>query len=198
MSNSLSPAVSQQLDGQFHILPLVKFEIPGNVTGFVVAPQPLEYDGFTYRPNRFMDAGNVVETLQVDLGETDLLFSDVPVGDDAFDTIESLNYTNAPVTVSRLVIDPQLGVPEGIKGIAQTSFHKLLNVSFSDGAVDDAGRSTKTFTVRLGTPGVAGREKTHAVRSHAEQIFDNDPNDTLLIDVATAPTIRREWGQRVG
>ncbi|MEN0040476.1 MAG: hypothetical protein AAF764_03980 [Pseudomonadota bacterium] len=198
MSNALSPAVQGQLEASFHILPLVKFEIPGNVVGFVVAPQPVTYNGFTYTPNRFMDAANVVETLSVDLGETDLTFSNVPVGGDAFDTLEALNYTNAPVTVSRLIVNPALGVPEGIVGIAQTSFHKLRNITYTDGAQDDDGVSTKTFVAKLGTPGTAGREKTHAVRSHAEQIFDNDPDDTMLIDVATNGTIPRSWGQRRG
>jgi len=53
MSVVLDPAVQAQLDkGSFHVLPLVKFEIPGHVLGYYVGPRPFTYNGFTYQIGR--------------------------------------------------------------------------------------------------------------------------------------------------
>lgn len=199
MSVVLDPAVQAQLDkGDFHILPLVKFEIPGHVLGYYVGMRPFTYNGFTYQPNRLLDLEDLVETLDIDLGERTLKFSDIPVVGDAISDIEALEYTGAPVTVSRLVVDPKLGVPEGVKGVLDSTFHKISHVVHGIGAIDDNGQSTLTLSVVLKSPGVAGRESTQTVRSDAEHKFDNNPNDTFYKDVATGGTVVLEWGTRSG
>lgn len=105
MSVSLSPDVQTQLDsGRIHILPLVKFEIPGNIVGYYVGARPFEYNGFTYKPNKLLKMDDLVETLNIDLGIRELKFSNIPVGNDAIDDLESLDYVSAPVTLSLIHI----------------------------------------------------------------------------------------------
>lgn len=198
MSNLLTPAVNNQLNKGHHILPLVKFEIPGNTVGYYVGPRKFEYQGFVYQPNKFLEMDDLIETLSIDLGERELLFSNVPVSGDPINDIEALDYTNAPVTVSRLIIDPKLGLPEAVIGVGETSFHKINEAGFTEGAVGEDGCSTLTMKITLGSLGVAGRDKTHAVRSDEEQRFDNNPIDTFLGGVSTVHTITREFGQRSG
>lgn len=199
MSISHTPEVQAQLDsGRIHILPLVKFEIPGNVVGYYVGPRPFEYNGFTYKPNKLLKMDDLVETLNIDLGIRELTFSNIPVGSDAIDDLEALDYVNAPAIVSRLIVDPKGDFPNSIRGISETSFHEIAQVKYTEGAISEEGQFSLTVVVKLKTPGKTGRVSTLAVRSDVEQRFDNNPNDTFLSGVGTVSTIMREFGTKGG
>lgn len=195
MSVSLDPAVSAQLDeGAVAILPLVKFTFPEMVYGCHFGGRNLDYSGVSYKPNRWLDPDSFSEALGNDVTARTLTFSNVPTedADDAIGKLETLTYTNAPVTISYLLGDPET---DEILGVLATHFFEINQVSYRKQAIQPDGTRTVTVDVEIEPVGRRVRDVTHAKRSDAEQKFDNDATDEGFKYIATSPSFPYQWGQ---
>lgn len=195
MSISLAPAVSAQLDeGAVSILPLVKFTFPEQVYACHFGGRNLDYSGVTYKANRWLSPDSFSEALGNDVTARTLTFSDVPTDDvdDAIGKLETLTYTNAPITISYLLGDPET---DEILGVLATHFYEINSVTYRKAAIGDDGARTVTVDVEIEPAGRRVRDVTHARRADAEQKFDNDAADDCLKYVATSPSWPFAWGQ---
>lgn len=169
MTISLDPAVKAELDsGRFVLVHVVKFDIRGIEIGYWRGGRDLTWNGFTYKPSRYLADTGVMETLGIDITERSLTFSNVPTtdDDDIIAKIEQFNYLNAPVTVTKLVGDTET---DSIIGIAETSVYEIASVSYRDAAVAEDGTRIVTTTIRLEIPGRIVRDKTGFKLSAAAQ-----------------------------
>lgn len=195
MTISLDPAVLDEFDtGRFVLFHLVKFAIPGAEVGYWRGARDLTWNGFTYKPSRYLDDSGLFETLGVDISERSLTFSNVPTSDanDIIAKVEQYNYLNSTVTVSKLVGDTE---DDAIIGIAETSIYEIDSVSYRDDAVAADGTRSVTTDIHLEIPGRIIRDSTGFKLSSVEQQAHNDPTDTFFDYTATSATWREEWGQ---
>lgn len=195
MTISLDPAVKAELDsGRFVLIHVVKLDVPGAQVGYWRGGRDLPWNGFTYKPSRYLADTGVMETLGIDITERSLTFSNVPTTDenDIVAKVEEHNYQNALVTVSKLVGDTE---DDSIIGIAETSTYEIDFVTYRDGAVSEDGTRTVTTEIRLEIPGRIVRDKTGFKLSTAEQQAHNDATDTFFDHTATSATLTEEWGQ---
>lgn len=192
---SLDPAVEAQIeDGRIVILPLVRFDIPGNPAGYHIGGRNLTWNGFLYKPNKYLDPGSFSGSLGNAVTKQTLTFSGVPVDDpdDAIAKLETLPYLNAPVTITFLCGDPET---DEVLGILISHLYEIDKVSYETGAFEKNGQRTVNIKIDLEPPGRAVRDQTYAKRSQADQQFDNDPTDTFFEYAATNDEIPEEWGQ---
>jgi len=195
---SLDPAVEALLEqGQIVRLDLIRFDLPGKTVGYHRGGRPYTYNGLEYLPNRWLDMGDMSQSLGVAVTSRTIRFSDVPTDDpdDAIARIEDYAYTNAPVIITHLA-----GIPETneVVGILASSIYEIDQVRYSKSEVDESGQRTITLEIDLEPPGRSARGATHVKRSQAEQQFDNDPTDTFFEYASTTASVPEEWGQRSG
>lgn len=195
MSIALPTAVQDLLDEGHHAgAYLIRFDLPGLTVGYVRGARPIEHNGLTYQPNRYLSPVGGDSTLGFSVPTKTVEFSNVPTSDtdDAIATIESYDYQNAPVIISTLIIDPLTGE---IAGVAESSSYEVAKVEYLESPADENGERTLTLSISLDPPGRAARERTAVRRSLAEQQFDNDPNDTGLRYVGTNGDWTERWGR---
>ncbi|PCI03434.1 MAG: DUF2163 domain-containing protein [Hyphomicrobiales bacterium] len=195
MTISLDPAVEAKLDsGRYVLLHLVKFDIPGAQVGYWRGARDLTWNGFTYKPSRYLDDAGLNETLGVDITQRSLTFSDVPTSDenDIIAKVEQYNYLNVPVIVTKLIGDTE---NDSIAGIAETSDYEINKINYDSAAVSDDGARQVTTEISLEIPGRIVRDNTGFKLSSAEQQAHNDPTDTFFDYTATSATWPEEWGQ---
>ena len=195
---SLDPAVEALLEqGQIVRLDLIRFDLPGKTVGYHRGGRPYTYNGLECLPNRWLDMGDMSQSLGVAVTSRTIRFSDVPTDDpdDAIARIEDYAYTNAPVIITHLA-----GIPETneVVGILASSIYEIDQVRYSKSEVDESGQRTITLEIDLEPPGRSARGATHVKRSQAEQQFDNDPTDTFFEYASTTASVPEEWGQRSG
>jgi hypothetical protein len=191
----LSPEADALIEsGEFAVLDLIRFDLPGKTVGYHRGGRPYTYNGLTYLPNRFLEPGDLTSAVGVAVTTRSIVFSDIPVADpaDAVAHIEQYQYTNAPVIITHLA-----GVPKtnDVAGILVSNVYEIDRVFFNDDALDSNGSGLLTMTIELQPPGRSARGQTLVKRSQQEQQFDNDETDTGLEYVATVGTIPEEWGQ---
>ncbi len=195
MSYVYSGSVQNELDkGFIFIMPLVKMEIPGQTLAYYNGPYDFDYNGTTYEACRWLEAEELVENLSPDLGELKIRFSNILVSGDPIETIETLNYTNAPVTIYRLIVDPELGPVDGLIGEAKSSFHKIEQINYTESEIDENGEFTLNLIVTLGTPGVITSKALHTQRSDAQQKYDNNNDDLFFTDSSSTEMKQILWG----
>lgn len=192
---SLDPSVQAALDtGRIAVRDLVRIDLPGKTVGYHRGGRPYSYNGLTYLPNRYIEVGEIRGDLGIAVQTRELLFSNIPTDDpnDIINTIESYNYTNAPVIVTHL-----LGVPNSstVIGILTSWVYEINEIRYQTGAMGDNGERTLTMVIELEPPGRSARGATYVKRSMAEQQFDNDPDDESLEWVGSAARWPVEWGQ---
>lgn len=192
---ALSPEADALVEsGEFAVLDLIRFDLPGKTVGYHRGQRPYTYNGLTYVPNRFLEPGDINSAVGVAVTTRSIVFSDIPVANpaDAIAQIEQYQYTNAPVIITYLA-----GVPEtsDVVGILVSNVYEIDRVFFNDDALDSSGSGLLTMTIELQPPGRSARGQTLVKRSQQEQQFDNDEADTGLEYVATVGTIPEEWGQ---
>lgn len=195
---SLDPAVQAQVeDGRLLLFPLIKFDIPGNPVGYHLGGRDFIWNGFLYKPNRFLDPGTFDSMLGTAVTRQTITFSNVPTADpdDAIAKLETLPYLNAPVLISFLAGNPDT---DEILGLLLTHLYEIDKVSYPTSAVDKDGTRSLTVKIDIEPPGRAARDQTYAKRSLDEQQFDNDATDTFFEHAATVEDIPEEWGQRQG
>lgn len=199
MAVSFSPEVDAALQaGDLAFVDLVRFEFPviGSV-GYHMGGRPFTYQGTVFKPNRFLALGYDTSGLGVTVTTTTLTFSNVPVDDvdDAIGKLETLQYDNAPVTITRVI-----GVPGGLDpiGVLWSKFYEISEVRYPESPTDEKGEKTLTIEIDLEPPGRSARGITGVKRSVAEQQFDNDASDTGLREAATTARIPIEWGTQQG
>ncbi|GHC79336.1 DUF2163 domain-containing protein [Limoniibacter endophyticus] len=193
---SLGPAVESQLEsGQIRRLDLIRFDLPGKTVGYHRGGRPFTYNGLVYKPNRWLQTGEMSSDLGVAVTTRTIGFSNIPTADpdDAIAQIESYAYQNAPVIIAHLAGDPVTDEPIGILA---SSIYEIDQVRYSKGAADAKGIRTLSITIDLQPPGRSARGATLVKRSPAEQNFDNDATDTGLEYVAVNANWTLEWGQR--
>jgi len=191
----LSPEVEAIVEsGEFAVLDLIRFDLPGKTVGYHRGGRPFTYNGLKYLPNRFLEAGDINSSVGVAVTTRTIVFSNIPVTDpdDAVAKIEQYDYPNSPVIITHLA-----GVPNTneVVGILVSNIYEIDRVSFNDDALDAKGAGLLTLTIELQPPGRSARGQTLVKRSKAEQQFDNDATDTGFEYVATVGTIPEEWGQ---
>ncbi|MEI2299343.1 DUF2163 domain-containing protein [Ensifer sp. MJa1] len=191
----LSPEVEAIVEsGEFAVLDLIRFDLPGKTVGYHRGGRPFTYNGLTYLPNRFLEAGDMNSSVGVAVTTRTIVFSNIPVADpdDAVAQIEQYDYPNSPVIITHLA-----GVPNTneVVGILVSNIYEIDRVSFNDDALGAKGAGLLTLTIELQPPGRSARGSTLVKRSKAEQQFDNDATDTGFEYVATVGTIPEEWGQ---
>jgi len=193
MSVNLSPEVLSELaSGRYGILVLVKFEFPGNPVGYFNGPRPLPFNGFTYQPSKYLEAAELIETVDIDLGEREVIFSDVPAADNnLLNGIEEIEYTNAPAVVTKLLADTKR---DEVLGLLETTFYEVSHI-VHEMSEEQAGLRNQTLTVVLKEPGQTGRERANTVRSLEEHQFDFDATDRCYEFVATVHNKVRKFGQ---
>lgn len=192
MANAIDPAVEDQLEEVYGIVPLVKFEIPDFVRGYYRGPRPLDFNGFTYQANTLVGIEDFAETLDNDDEERRVTL--VGLENEAESTasvIASKNYIGAPATVSRLIVDVSTSE---IIGLAETSFYEIYDLSISNEREDDV--SIVNVDVDLRSVGYTGRRKTSAIRSTAVHQEGFNANSTFYEESDKAATVQREWGSR--
>jgi len=192
----LDPDVETAVDdGRLAVLDLIRFDLPGKTVGYHRGGRPFTYNGLTYLPNRFLQAGSMTSALGVAVTTRTIVFSNIPVAniEDAVAHIEQYDYQNAPVIISHLA-----GVPETnqVLGVLASSIYEIDQIRYNEGAV--RGQEPLTLSIDLQPPGRSARGSTGVKRSLKEQQFDNLATDTGLEYVATNATIPEEWGQRSG
>lgn len=191
----LSPEVEAIVEsGEFAVLDLIRFDLPGKTVGYHRGGRPFTYNGLKYLPNRFLEAGDINSAVGVAVTTRTIVFSNIPVAnpDDAIAQIEQYDYPNSPVIITHLA-----GVPKTneVVGILVSNIYEIDRISFNDDALDAKGAGLLTLTIELQPPGRSARGQTLVKRSKAEQQFDNDATDTGFEYVATVGTIPEEWGQ---
>ncbi|MQX97658.1 DUF2163 domain-containing protein [Sinorhizobium medicae] len=190
----LSPEVEDLIEsGEFAILDLIRFDLPGKTVGYHRGGRKFTYNGLVYLPNRYLQPGDLVSAVGVAVTTRTIVFSNIPVADteDAVARIEEFNYQNAPVIITALAGEPNTS---NAVGVLVSTIYEIDQVRYNEGAVSGSER-TLTMMIDLQPPGRSGRGSTGVKRSQAEQQFDNDPTDTGLELVATNATIPEEWGQ---
>ncbi|MET3925545.1 DUF2163 domain-containing protein [Devosia sp. 2618] len=195
---SLDPAVETLLnDGQMLRLDLVRFDLPGRTVGYHRGGRPYTYNGLIYHPNRFLDMGDMNQSLGAAVTSRTIVFSNVPTENenDAIAKIEEFQYPNSPVIISHLAGDPATGNPVGVLA---SSIYEINEVRYRKGAADGNGVRSLTLEIDLEPPGRSARGATHVKRAQAEQQFDNLATDTCLEYASTVQTVPVEWGQRNG
>ncbi len=195
MSVSLAPAVSAQLDeGAVAILPLVKFTFPEMVYACHFGGRDHVYSGVNYKRNRWLASDGFSGALGNQVTARTLTFSNVPTedSDDAIGKLETLTYTNAPVTISYLVGDPET---DQVLGILDTQFFEINTVTYRQDAVDENGLRTVTVDIEIEPIARRMRGTTAAKRSNEEHQYDNSSGDQFFKYVAASPSWQTTWGQ---
>ena len=195
---ALDPAVEEQVErGDLVELKLIRIDLPGYSVGYHNGGRPFTWNGLTYLPNRYLDAGEMSQGLGLEVTRRTIRFSNVPTSnpDDAIAQLEDYDYTNAPVIVTHLC-----GVPgtDTVVGILASSIYEIDDVRYPKEAVDETGERRMSVEIDIEPPGRSARGATHVMRSDAEQRFDNDPNDTSHENVALGEALVEEWGQTNG
>lgn len=193
---SLDPAVEAQLEsGQIRRLDLIRFDLPGKSVGYHRGGRPFTHNGLTYKPNRWLQTGEMSSDLGVAVTTRTIGFSNIPTSDpdDAIAKLETYAYQNAPVIIAHLAGDLLTDEP---LGILASSVYEIDQVRYSKGAADDKGLRSLSIMIDLQPPGRSARGATLVKRSPAEQNFDNDASDTGLEYVAVNANWTLEWGQR--
>lgn len=207
MAVQLTTAVLAALEaGEVVALPLVRFDLPGinggavHSVGYHTGHRSYVHDGFEYRPNRFLDAADMVSGLGGEVTSRTLKFSNVTSSsvveggvDDAIARFEDFDYLNAPVIVSVLAGDPN---SQGVLGVLVTDTYQINSVSYPVAAADDNGDRTFTVEVQLEPLGRTQRDSTQVRRNSETQSFDNNPLDTSMDRLVTVASVPIEWGQQ--
>lgn len=192
---SLDPAVEARVeDGRIVILPLVRFDIPGNPAGYHFGGRDFTWNGFTYKPNKYLDPGSFSGSLGNAVTKQTLTFSGVPTDDpnDLIAKLETLPYLNAPVIITFLCGDPET---DEVLGILISHLYEIDKVTYEIGGYDDKGQRVVNVKIDIEPPGRTLRDQTYAKRSQMEQQLDNNPDDTFFEYAATNDEIPEEWGQ---
>lgn len=195
---SVSPEVEALLEtGQMRRLDLIRFDLPGKTVGYHRGGRPYTYNGLTYLPNRFLEAGEMNQAVGVAVTTRTIVFSSIPVEneDDAIAQIEAYDYPNAPVIISHLVGNVTTGA---VIGVLASSIYEIDHVRYSKSGADENGIRRLTLEIELEPPGRSARGRTMVKRAQAEHQFDNDPDDTFLVHASTVQSVPVEWGQRNG
>lgn len=195
---SLDPDVEDLVDGgQLVRLDLIRFDLPGKTVGYHRGGRPYTYNGLTYLPNRFLEMGDMSQSLGVAVTTRTIRFSNIPTDnpDDAIASIEEYQYPNAPVIISHLAGDPET---DEVVGILASSIYEINDVRYLKGAMADNGERSVTLEINLEPPGRSARGATKVKRAQAEQQFDNLATDTCLEYASVVATVPEEWGQRGG
>jgi hypothetical protein len=195
--SALSPIVVDRLErGVISRIDLVRFDLPGKSVGYHMGGRDYTYNGVVYKPNRFLQMGEVMSAVGTAITTRTITFSNIPVSDpdDAIAKIEEYNYQNSPVIISHLCGDAET---DEVIGILASSIYEIDQVRYNKGAVSGTERSL-TMEIDLQPPGRSARASTSVKRSSAEQQFDNDATDTGFEYVASNASIPEEWGQRTG
>lgn len=195
---ALDPAVQTALEtGDISFLDLVRFDFPSGSYGYHMGGRDYTWQGLVYHPNRFLSLGYDNSGLGVYVTTTTLYFSGVPIDDeeDAINKLETLDYVNAPVIVTRLFGRP--GAQQPI-GVLWSKFYEIDTVRYPESGVDETGVRRLNVEIDLEPPGRSARGITGVRRSTKEQQFDNDPTDTGLDYASTTRKVPVEWGQTRG
>ena len=195
---SLDPAVEDLVDGgQLVRLDLIRFDLPGKTVGYHRGGRPYTYNGLTYLPNRFLEMGDMSQSLGVAVTTRTIRFSNIPTDnpDDAIASIEEYQYPNAPVIISHLAGDPET---DEVVGILASSIYEINDVRYLKGAMAENGERSVTLEINLEPPGRSARGATKVKRAQAEQQFDNLATDTCFEYASVVATVPEEWGQRGG
>ncbi|RVH89862.1 DUF2163 domain-containing protein, partial [Sinorhizobium meliloti] len=105
----LSPEVEDLIEsGEFALLDLIRFDLPGKTVGYHRGGRKFSYNGLLYLPNRYLQPGDLVSAVGVAVTTRTVVFSNIPVTDpeDAVARIEEFNYQNAPVIITALAGEP--------------------------------------------------------------------------------------------
>ncbi len=194
----LDPDVQAQLDeGRIVVLDLIRFDLPGNAIGYHRGGRPYTWNGLTYRPNRWMDIGDMTGSLGVAVSKRTIRFSNVPTDDpdDAIAKLEESAYVNAPVIVAHLAGDPDT---DTALGILASSLYQIDQVRYATGATDASGQKTVSIEIDLEPPGRSARGATGVKNSQIEHQHDFDATDTAFEYASTVQTVKVEWGQLRG
>jgi hypothetical protein len=192
---SLDPAVEDAVEsGQIARIDLIRFDLPGKTVGYHRGGRPFTYNGLTYLPNRWLQAGEMDGELGPEVTARTIVFSDVPTDDpdDAVAELESYAYTNAPVITSHLCVDPETG---DVLGVLASSLYEINDVNYKRSAAGDDGTRTLTITIELEPPGRSARGSTGIKRSAAEQNFDNEATDTAFEYVGVNVNWPMRWSR---
>lgn len=181
--------------GTYVLLELVRFDLPGKTVGYHRGGRPYTYNGVTYLPNRYLQAGAGTGALGVEVTSRTLVFSGVPTADpdDAIAQIENYSYLNAPVIFSYLAGDPET---DEAAGVLFSHLYEIDRVWYGKAELDQAAVRRLTVNIELQPPGRSARGATLAKVSPAEHKFDNDATDTCLEHAAVNATIQEEWGRQ--
>jgi hypothetical protein len=198
MSISLDPSVQAELDsGRYGLIHLIFFAIPTLNTGYWRGARDLVYNSVTYKPSRYLDDSGLVETLGIDITERTITFSDVPTTDssDVIANIESYNYLNALVTVTKLVVDIE---NDSILGLAESSVYEIDSVNYLQNPINESGERSVTVRITLEIPGRSVRDSTGVKYSDSEQKAHNSATDTFFEYAASSAAFEELWGQISG
>lgn len=194
MAVDLSEDVKNQLESQYGIITLVKFEIPDFVRGFYRGPRALTYNGFTYQPNDILDIDDLAETLDTSDEERQITLTGISdETGDAPRAMASKKYIGAPAFVTRLIVDIKTNE---IKGIGESSVYEIYDLEIVEQQEDDLIHVS--LVVSLRAVGFTGRRKTPAIRSQIVHRENFNPNSTFYEEADRAAAVQRRWGQRSG
>ena len=185
-------------DGAFDIVSVIRFDFPGeDPKGYYRGARPFAYGGITYQPNRFLGGEGFTEDLGNDAGGRQVLFSDIPTDDaaDLIAQIETLNYINAPVTITAIGRDPATKEALGVL-VAHT--YRINDARFLESASEDDGYRTMTIEIDLRPSGRSVGENTGIKRGVRQQQYDNDPDDDGFRFVNQVHDLKVDWGRVKG
>ena len=175
------------------VLPLVRLSIPGNDVGYHYGGRDFEYNGFTYKANKFLSPIGLDHQLGTQIQSKELMFSNVPDEGSVLSTIESLAWKNALVTLTWLVGELDADQP---LFVANTEFYEIHELSMDWSERGDDGSREATIIVTIGPVGTRVRNQGTAKSADADHHYDNDPDDTFFEYTGTVGNWPMEWGQR--
>lgn len=194
MSIALAPAVTDaHATGEWADAYLIRFDLPGKTVGYVAGPRPLTFNGLTYLPNRYLSKLQGSSTLGSGTSQETVKFSNVPTDnvEDALASVYGLDYQNAPVLVSTLVLDPTTGEPTDI---GESAIYEVADAPYQISPRAEDGSRELTLSVVLEPPQRAVREQSGVKSSLEEQQFDNDPTDYGHRYSSTVGEWETRWG----
>jgi|GEM_PF-750560 len=197
MSIPFAPEVQAALDsGRYVPVHLVRFDIPGFSVGYWRGARDFTWNGFTYKPSRYLDDSGLSEIIGVDITERSLTFSDVPTddNDDVIAKIETYQYLNAPVIVAKLIGDVEA---DEILGLVESSRYEISEVRYQKSPVGEDGARTVTMQIELEIPGRVIRDSVGGKYSAKEHQAHNDASDTFFDYSAVNGAWPVEFGQVV-
>ncbi|MEM1375868.1 MAG: hypothetical protein AAGG69_00620 [Pseudomonadota bacterium] len=179
--------------GSDAILPLVRFDLPGITVGYHYGGRDFSYNGLIYKANKALQPAGLQLQTGTQIQSRELVFSNVPDGDDVVANLATYQWKRGLVTLSWLIGTLGGDAPDAV---LMTEFYEIHAYQPNLSEADEKGMRLATVNITIGPRGTRTRNQGHAMSAQADHQYDNDETDTFFEYVGQAQNWQIEWGQR--